>query len=51
MYVVAMVTGAALLQQSLQIIPSVLFATLFAWVYLRFLQQHSGSLGRCERMS
>ena len=45
-YVVAMSTGAVLLHQSLQIIPSVVFGTCLAWCYLRFLQQHSGALGR-----
>ena len=46
MYVAVMCLAAVLLHRVMTTIPSVLFATYFAWAYLRFLQPHSGTLGR-----
>ena len=45
-YVVAMSLAAALLHRVLTIVPSVVFGTLLAWGYLRYLQPHSGAIGR-----
>ena len=46
LFVAATTAGAVLVGQGLQVIPSVLFSTYLAWFYLRYLQQHSGALGR-----
>ena len=46
-YVVAMSLAATLLHRVLTTVPSVVFGTLLAWGYLRYLQPHSGAVGRC----
>ena len=51
MYVVVMTLGAVLLHRVLAIVPSVIFGTYLAWGYLRFLQPHSGAVGRYAKLS